>query len=217
MDLQTFGSALAPEISPEEAAKLKPNTLDEPVWTTLGRDLKRIGIKIMHVCFPRGRGPAALRDWDWWGPLVLCFALAIVLSADYKTCPEEAHGVFALVFVVVWIGAIFITWNSSLLGGKVSFFQSVCVLGYCIFPLNLASIFTIFWHNTWYVLLVIIIAWLWATFAALGFLSSMVPQHRRALATYPVFLFYLVIAWMIYFSTQSGKDSPCTSTGSGSK
>jgi len=35
MDLQTFGSALAPEISPEEAAKLKPNTLDEPILLTL--------------------------------------------------------------------------------------------------------------------------------------------------------------------------------------
>lgn len=205
MDMQTFGSALVPAMDPEEAAKLRPNTLDEPVWTTLARDLKRIGIKIFHVCLPRGRGPAALRDWDWWGPLVLCFALAIVLSIDYKNCTssDESHSIFVLVFLIVWVGAIFITLNSSLLGGNVSFFQSVCVLGYCIFPLNVASVITLFWKNGWFVFGIVALGWLWATFAALGFLSAMVPDHRRALATYPVFLFYLVIAWLIYFSTQS--------------
>jgi len=213
MDLQTFGSAIAPELDPQEAANLRPNTLDEPVWQTLLRDLKRIGIKIWHVCLPRGRGPAALRDWDWWGPLVLCFALAIVLAANYQVCTTttETHGIFALVFLVVWVGSIFITLNSSLLGGNVSFFQSVCVLGYCLFPLNVASLVTLIWSKGWFVFLCVAIGWAWSTFAALGFLSAMVPDHRRVLAIYPVFLFYLVIAWLIYFS----RESECT-TGGGS-
>lgn len=60
---------------------------------------------------------------------------------------------FAQVFVIVWIGAMVVTLNSKLLGGNMlvptvnfmnfiiltyiylrSFFQSVCVLGYCLAP-----------------------------------------------------------------------------------
>ena len=37
-----------------------------------------------------------------------------------------------------------VTLNAQLLGGKISFFQSVCVLGYCIFPLNVASVLCFF-------------------------------------------------------------------------
>lgn len=33
-----------------------------------------------------------------------------------------------------------VTINTKLLGGKISFFQCVCVLGYCIFPIVLAAI-----------------------------------------------------------------------------
>lgn len=47
---------------------------------------------------------------------------------------------FAEVFVIVWIGAMVVTFNSKLLGGNISFFQSVCVLGYCLTPLALSLI-----------------------------------------------------------------------------
>jgi protein YIPF6 len=47
---------------------------------------------------------------------------------------------FAEVFVIVWIGAMIVTLNSKLLGGNISFFQSVCVLGYCLTPLAIALI-----------------------------------------------------------------------------
>lgn len=47
--------------------------------------------------------------------------------------------VFATVFVIVWVGAAAVTLNAQLLGGSISFFQSVCILGYCVFPLTLSS------------------------------------------------------------------------------
>lgn len=40
----------------------------------------------------------------------------------------------------MWGGAFVVTVNTKLLGGKISFFQCVCVLGYCIFPIVLAAI-----------------------------------------------------------------------------
>jgi hypothetical protein len=72
------------------------------------------------------------RDWDLWGPLVICLSLAIVLSidvsqlavapetlADTQSPPEQSMNVFSLVISLVTIGSVVITVNSKLLGGKV--------------------------------------------------------------------------------------------------
>ena len=37
----------------------------------------------------------------------------------------------------------------------------------------------------------------WSTRASVMFMGAMVEEKRRLLATYPVFLFYIVILWMI--------------------
>ncbi len=43
-------------------------------------------------------------------------------------------------FVIIWTGAAVVTFNAQVLGGHISFFQSVCILGYCVFPLTLAAL-----------------------------------------------------------------------------
>lgn len=40
----------------------------------------------------------------------------------------------------MWGGAIIVTINTKLLGGRISFFQCVCVLGYCLFPIVLGAL-----------------------------------------------------------------------------
>ncbi len=45
-----------------------------------------------------------------------------------------------LVFALVSMGAIVLTVNVVLLGGTIGFFQSLCLLGYCLFPLDVAAI-----------------------------------------------------------------------------
>jgi hypothetical protein len=37
-------------------------------------------------------------------------------------------------------GAVIVTFNTRTLGGRISFFQSVAILGYCIFPLFIAGV-----------------------------------------------------------------------------
>ena len=44
-----------------------------------------------------------------------------------------------MIFIIMWIGAIIITMNSSLLGGKLTLMQCICLLGYCTFPSVVAS------------------------------------------------------------------------------
>ena len=69
------------------------DTLDEPVSATIvililfesshsiafkqWRDLKNIGYKLKQVLWPVGNTKNILKDWDLWGPLLLCLALSM--------------------------------------------------------------------------------------------------------------------------------------------
>lgn len=94
--------------------------------------------------------------------------------------------------------------NSKLLGGTISFFQSLCVLGYCIMPLTVAMAVCriVLLSGSGTVSFVVRLAVVtpsfgWATFASTAFLADSQPPNRKALVVYPVFLFYFVISWMI--------------------
>lgn len=79
---------------------------------------------------------AELRDWDLWGPLFICMSLAVMLSIEAH---DDASLVFSVIFVIMWVGAAVVTINGQLLGGRLSFFQSVCLLGYCVFPILVSA------------------------------------------------------------------------------
>lgn len=162
---------------------------------------------------------------DLWGPLVLCLCLSVcvlsrsllslraatatgfadsrdrvslecrVLSLQAKS--GQASMVFAAVFVIVWCGAGVVSLNAQLLGANISLFQSICVLGYCVFPLNLSALVCLIISNTVVRMIAVGIGFVWSTKASVVFISEMMEDGRRALAVYPVFLFYIVIAWMV--------------------
>ncbi|GAA5806807.1 hypothetical protein MFLAVUS_000155 [Mucor flavus] len=175
------------------------DTLDEPVSVTILRDVKQVGRKLQQVLHPKG-DRSVLKDWDLWGPLILCLALAIILSTSVPAA--QSVPIFTGVFVIVWVGAAIVTLNAKLLGGSVSFFQSVCVIGYCLFPLVVVATIAIFVETVWFRVPGSLIAFGWSTFASVGFLSESKAHlsNRRALAVYPLFLFYLIIAWLVAVS-----------------
>lgn len=179
------------------------STLDEPVKETILRDLRAVGNKFIHVLYPK-RSSALLRDWDLWGPLLLCVTLALLLQGGAADHDDQGGPQFAEVFVIVWFGSIIITLNSKLLGGTISFFQSLCVLGYCIMPLTVAMVVCriVLVGSAGVVsfvvrLVVVTASFGWSTFASTAFLADSQPPNRKALVVYPVFLFYFVIGWMI--------------------
>jgi len=179
-------------LSPDSSSSLE--TLDEPVSQTILRDVRRVGIKLKHVLIPRDT-VKELRDWDLWGPLFLCLLLASTLSISSGS--EQSALIFTAVFVIVWVGAGVITLNAVLLGGELSFLQSVCVLGYCLAPMNVASILCHAWGNKIFHFTIVLVAFIWATRASVGFMAQLVDENRRALSVYPVLLFYITIGWMI--------------------
>ncbi|GAN04396.1 terbinafine resistance locus protein [Mucor ambiguus] len=157
------------------------DTLDEPVSVTILRDMKQVGRKLQQVLHPRG-DRSVLKDWDLWGPLILCLALAITLSTSVPS--DQSVPIFTGVFVIVWLGAAVVTMNAKLLGGSVSFFQSVCVIGYCIFPLVVVAFTGIFVETVWFRVPASLVAFGWSTYASIGFLSESKAHlaNRRALA-----------------------------------
>ncbi|CAL1154784.1 unnamed protein product [Cladocopium goreaui] len=93
-----------------------------------------------------------------------------------------------------------VTVNALLLKGKISFFQSVCVLGYCIFPLVIAAFCSLMLNVIWLKVIFVVIGFTWATGASVNFMSELLPEDRKALGVYPVWLFYVAIAWLILIS-----------------
>eukprot|EP00906_Rhabdomonas_costata_P003003 RCo004643 len=177
-------------------------TLDEPISATVLRDLRAIGRKIQLVLGYQSENYSALRNWDLWGPLVLCLFLAILLGLS-KQAKDEKGQTFAGVFSGISLGSGVVTLNAQFLGARLSFFQIVCVLGYCLFPLCVAAVLCLVLPSsttvTWSVLRWILcsLACSWAVFASLRFLSGAVKDQRRALVVYPITLFYFFVSWML--------------------
>ena len=139
-----------------------------------------------------------VRNWDLWGPFLFCLILSTVLCS--ATAAENKTLLFEIVFVIVWLGGGIIAINGQLLGGTISFYQSICLLGYCLFPLVLASIFNLIvgqYVNLYFKLFYVGIAFLWSSYSSIHFIKEMVPQDRKELAMFPVCLFYLFLSWFI--------------------
>jgi len=86
--------------------------------------------------------------------------------------------------------------NVVLLGGSIGIFQSLCLLGYCLAPLNVAAILFLFVHNPVVRWIVMPLTVLWSSWAAVPFVSGAVQQDKRVLAIYPLVLLYSVIGWL---------------------
>lgn len=142
------------------------------------RDLRAIYNKMLQVLRPTS-GNAVLREWDLWGPLLFTTTLAILLSLDAP--PSQSLSVFTGIFAIVSIGSVVVTLNCKLLGGKVyvqadwsplrklthpvsSFLQSLCVLGYCLFPLDVAALLATFIRILWIRIPIALVGFAWSTF-----------------------------------------------------
>ncbi|KIM24431.1 hypothetical protein M408DRAFT_331796 [Serendipita vermifera MAFF 305830] len=174
------------------------DTLDEPITTTMGRDLLSIYSKLVQVLYPRRSGESrqVLRDWDLWGPLILCLGLGVMLSINAPA--NQSLPIFSSVIVLISVGSVVVTLQAQLLGGRVSFLQALCVLGYCIAPLDIAALVACFIRVIYVRVPVCILCWAWCVWAAVNFFDgTKIEASRIMLAVYPLLLFYFILAWMI--------------------
>ena len=134
------------------------------------------------------------------GPLFVCLSLSILLS--FRAPEKQASDVFGAVFVSMWIGSLVVTLNAQLLGGTISIFQSVCVLGYCVFPFVISAVLVVVLQNTWFGhvwfdIIWVAIGFIWATRASTLFIGQYIKKERRLLAVFPVFFYYTLLGWLV--------------------
>ena len=174
-----------------ETNEITKSTLDEPISTTLKRDLYAIFHKIKYVAIPKmnEKKLEELYNWDLWGPLLFCFLYSIALSTGDNTNNESS--IFVLIFIIFWIGGFVITFNGRFLGAKVGLCQMISLLGYGMFPITVGGIIIGFCRirTIWIKLIIVVVAFVWSCFASAGFLGGLVEPSKKFIATYPVIIF----------------------------
>ena len=185
------------EIAPhEQTTEISKSTLDEPITTTLKRDLYAIINKIKYVAVPKmtDRKLEELYNWDLWGPLLFCFLYSIALSTGENKNNESS--IFVLIFVIFWIGGFVITFNQRFLGAQIGLCQMVSLLGYGMFPITVGGIIIGFCRitNIWIKFVIVALALIWSCLASVGFIGSLVEPDKKFIAVFPSFLFLLSLS-----------------------
>ncbi|KAK5117869.1 hypothetical protein LTR85_008643 [Meristemomyces frigidus] len=140
-----------------------------------------------------------LRDWDLWGPLLFCLLLSFLLSLNARD--DQRSLVFSGVFAMIWIAEAIVTLQIKLLGGNISFFQSICIIGYTLFPLVIAALLSALHVPTIVRIPVYSVLGLWSLAAGVSILGgSGVVKNRVALAVYPLFVFYIGLDCLCFIS-----------------
>ncbi|ROW16820.1 hypothetical protein VPNG_01712 [Cytospora leucostoma] len=140
-----------------------------------------------------------LRDWDLWGPLIFCLLLSVLLSLN--AAKDQRDEVFSGVFAIVWLGEAAVTLQIKLLGGNISFAQSVCIIGYTLFPLVIAALLSALHIPQIARIPVYLVLVAWSLAAGVSILGgSGVVKNRVALAMFPLFVFYLGLGCLCFIS-----------------
>ena len=178
------------------------SSLDESIWVTFWRDLKRLAAntKAVLLVFRKSTSQFStregLRDWDLWGPLVsvLSFCMLLTKSAD------GASSMFSVVFLAVVIGSFVLTLNILLLGGHIIFLQAISLIGYCTLPTFFAAGTAFASTNKAYRSCLAAVSIVWSSYASVPFTSASVSGKRKELAIYPIMLLYLSLAVLFLVS-----------------
>ena len=120
---------------------------------------------------------------------------------------ESSSTIITSIFFIMWVGSVVVYLNASFLGSHMSIFQSICLLGYCVFPINIVSLITYLLGGFLIPslkLLLVAISFIWATLCtnpinlgSVSFIGELIPSRKRKLALYPIFLFYLFLSWFV--------------------
>ncbi|XP_004343493.1 Yip1 domain-containing protein [Capsaspora owczarzaki ATCC 30864] len=170
---------------------------DRPLLEELDIDIKDIFYKIRCVLLPfpfLGFQRSVVRDNpDFWGPLFVVLIYALV----------SLYGQFKVVswILTIWsVGSLLIFVLARVLGGDVSYSQTIGVIGYSLIPLIVTgAVLPAFRRFPELSILFKILGVLWAAYSAGSLLVSDEMQSKKTLLLYPVLLLYIY-----FFSLYSG-------------
>ncbi|RWS05289.1 hypothetical protein B4U80_03179, partial [Leptotrombidium deliense] len=110
------------------------DTLDEPITETLLRDFKGVLTKVKLILFPIrsvDANKSLLKDWDLWGPLILCTFVALTLHHGDDNIDGKVGPHFAEIFVLIWFGSLIVSVNYKLLAVSNTRRKTASVRGVC--------------------------------------------------------------------------------------
>ena len=176
----------------------KSNTLEESISTTLLRDLQLIYYKLKHVINPFTNNSDRQRhimQWDLWGPLLFITFLSCTLAIK----AENKSKIIVILFAIFWCGSLLVYLNGNLLDSKIKLFPIICLLGYCLFPLNISA-FILSITNFYEIirLILVLITCIWALFSVEGYFSSVSTAEQKWLVFYPAILMFVFLSWFIF-------------------
>ena len=176
----------------------KINTLEEPISTTLLRDVKLIYYKLKHVINPLSSSAEKQRNimnWDLWGPLLFITLLSCTLTIK----AEDKSKILVIIFSIFWCGSLLVFLNGNLLDSKIKLFPVICLLGYCLFPLNICAFIlaiTNFYEIIRFFLTLLTCAW--ALFSVEGYFRSVSSSEQKWLVFYPAILMFAFLSWFVF-------------------
>jgi hypothetical protein len=176
----------------------KLDTLDESISSTIFRDLKLIYYKLKYVMnpfSPSDQRKKHIRQWDLWGPLLFITFLSCTLSIRSS---NKSHTIISI-FAIFWIGNLLVYINGNLLNSNIKFFQTICLLGYCLFPLNISA-FILAITNFYEIIrfIIVLLTCFWSLFSIEGYFRIVSSPHQKYLVFYPAILMFAFISWFIF-------------------
>jgi len=202
---QLKGDIIIPELpsSDVETSNADYNTLDEPIMNTITRDLKTVGKKIGGALAPTANN-IIMKEWDLWGPLIMCTYIGLILQGIRG---DSDGSQFTQIFILFWVGVGVITYNFVFITAcKISIFQCICVLGYCLGPLAIAATIFESMHlldvssGTWFLRFIISACGAaWSAFAASRILVNTATAEKKYMALGPVVVLYFLISLLILY------------------
>uniref|UniRef100_A0AC35TS15 Protein YIPF n=1 Tax=Rhabditophanes sp. KR3021 TaxID=114890 RepID=A0AC35TS15_9BILA len=193
----SFGTNFADNFQLTKAEGL--DTLNESVHDSIMRDINSIVDTFKQVLYPKGQTDEIMKNWNLWAPLFICVALALLLINEDKG-PD-----FTQLFLLTFFGSWIVTWNIKLLGGKISFFQAICILGYSLVPQCVAALLIKFlpihMFGPGFAMLckfgIVIGCFIWSSLCSTHFFVDAKLASKRLLVLYPIFIYFIVVSWLV--------------------
>ncbi|GAA6014376.1 hypothetical protein JCM11491_007033 [Sporobolomyces phaffii] len=168
---------------------------EPPLLQELGINFDHILAKSLTVLNPLKKvDPHIMDDADLAGPLVFCFVFASFLLLSGK--PQ-----FSYIYGVALIGSASMYALLNLMSESgIDAHRTASVLGYCILPLVLLSMFNVVLNldgMTGYLLSSIFV--LWSTYSSSSIFATVLHlSHQRFLVAYPVGLLYSAFSLFVF-------------------
>ncbi|KAH7818452.1 putative Yip1 domain protein [Monocercomonoides exilis] len=176
----------------DDQRQTNDDEIDPPLLEELGIEPKEFLMRLISVLNPSAKANADLwMDGDMSGFILFGFALSFLLLLKGKI-----H--FGYIFGLSVIGGFMVYFLIDMMsqGGSITAYNAYSVLGFCLFPLMLLALLSLFMKlsGVFGIICTILICG-WCTISAsLTFVEMMGQKELLALISYPLFLFFLTFA-----------------------